>query len=1088
MKQKNGRLAARMCAVLFLIFISGTLLAQKKVTGTVTAAKSNQPVSFASVTVKGTSIATSTDAAGAFTITVPAGKTVLTVTSVGFADLDVTIGSGPVNVVLTETTSTLNEIVVTGYTAQRKKDITGSVAVVNVNNLKQVPSGTTESLLQGQASGVTVINSGSPGEGSNIRIRGITSLGSASPYVVIDGVAGSLHDLDVNDIESIQVLKDAGSTAIYGILGSNGVIVVTTKKGKGKTVLNYDAYIGTQRPLSGNPFHLANTPQYAQALWDMQTYSGIDNSKRIAAFGQGASQTGPMIPTYLQPLTFAGQADPDLTTYNINSDQITKANQTGTNWWGEIFQPALIQSHTLSGSAGGEKSSYFYSINYFDQEGTLINTYLKRYTARMNTVFNVKNNVRIGENAFIFYKDNPRITNQNEGNAISMVYRIPPIIPVYDVEGNYAGTKSFTINNADNPVAMQKRTANNKGNDWQVNGNVFAEVDLFKHLTLRTSFGGTFDNYYYYYFSYTGYENAEGNTNANGFTEGAGYNSQWLWTNTANYSNTFGKHSLKVLIGTEARKVYDRSLSGNRTTYFSTDPSFWTLNDGTPSTQSNSGGAPYQLTSSSVFGKVDYAYNDKYLLAATVRNDGVSVFYPGHQYGTFPSFTAGWRISREDFMKNISWLTDLKLRGGWGKAGSYSNTPTTNAYTLYASTAGQSYYPITGSGTASTAGFFPSQLGNQNTTWETDIQTDAGIDASLFKGKLDFSFDWYQKKISGLLFQNRSVLDAFIPVAQPYINGGNIQNTGFDFSATYHATINHDFHLDITGNISHYKSLVSSLPFGYKYLDQYSSGSSRIGAFTRSQAGQPVGEFFGYQVVGLFQNNADITKSPDQSSLSPGVGAFKYKDANGDGKVTTDDRTWIGNPNPDFTYGLNISANYKSFDFSVFFYGSQGNKVVNYIKYWTDFPEVFEGNVTTTAINNSARIVNSAGQPASVNDPTAQVANPGAKTPVFNTTSTSSGPSTSGAFNSYYIEDGSYLRCKSLIIGYTLPTTTLKRFGIDKFRVYVQCANLFTITKYTGLDPELQGSDLNNNSNFGIDFGNYPANQKNYNIGVNVSF
>jgi TonB-dependent SusC/RagA subfamily outer membrane receptor len=425
-----------------------------------------------------------------------------------------------------------------------------------------------------------------------VLVRGITSIGNSDPYYVIDGVGGgSMHDLSPNDIESIQVLKDAGATAIYGISGSNGVIVITTKKGKGHSVINYDAYIGDQEPLKGDPFHVANTQQWAQAIWDMETYSGDPNSGRSAVFGTGASQTGPIIPTYLNPLTFPGQPAPNPATYDINSNQIVAANMTGTDWFHEIFKSALIQSHTISGSAGGDKSSYFYSLNYLDQQGTLINTYLQRYTARMNTVFNVKKNIRIGENAYVLYKRNPMISNQNEGNAISNTYRIPPIIPVYDIEGNYAGTKALTINNASNPVADQQRQANNLSNDWQVQGNVFAEVDFLKHFTARTSFGGSFENYYYYYFNYTGYENAEGNTTPNSFVEGAGYNSQWLWTNTLNYKNTFGKHSVGVIIGDEAKKVYDRSLSANRSNYYSDNPSYWTLNTGDPSTQSNSGGA-----------------------------------------------------------------------------------------------------------------------------------------------------------------------------------------------------------------------------------------------------------------------------------------------------------------------------------------------------------------------------------------------------------------------------------------------------------------------------------------------------------------
>ncbi|MDE3234568.1 MAG: TonB-dependent receptor [Bacteroidota bacterium] len=1053
--------------VTFLLFSSLSLIAQKTITGKVINKVTGQPIASAAVQIKGSKTGALTNPEGLFSIKVPNQNSVLVFSFVGYEPVEMAAPSGSemITVRLSEMNSALDAVLVTGYTSQRKKDITGSVAVVNVSNMKSIPSGTAEAALQGQASGVTVINSGQPGGGSNLRIRGITSPGNTTPLVIIDGVQGSLHDLNANDIESIQVLKDAGAAAIYGVQGANGVIIVTTKKGKpGKSKITYDAYVGTQQPLSKG-FNLANTMEYATAIRQMEINSGVPAGSRNQQFGQGDV---PTIPDYITP-TAAKAGDPgtDPSAYNINSNQITKANKAGTDWFHEIFKPAIIQSHTVTASGGGDKSSYLFSVGYLDQEGTLINSYLKRYTARLNTTFNVKDHIRIGENAYVVYKQNPQITNQNEGNAISMSYREPPIIPVHDIMGNYAGTKSAYLSNSQNPVANMERTANNRGNDWQVNGNVFAEVDFLKHFTARTSFGGSFDNYYYYYFNYTAYENAEGNTNPNSFTEGGGYNSLWLWTNTVNYSNVFGKHSVKALIGSEAKNVYQRGIAAGRSNYYSTNPNYWILNTGDPGTQSNSGGTPYQLAISSLFGRLDYSYDDKYLFAFTLRRDGASVFADGHQYGTFPSLTAGWRISNENFMKNITWINQLKLRGGWGKLGSLNNINPTNSYTLYASGAGLSYYPITGSSNSSAQGFFNNQLGNTSTTWESDIITNIGIDATIFKDKLDLSIEWYKKAISGLLFQKVSAIGNFNGGAnQPFINLGDVQNTGIDIAATYHATIKRDFKLDLTGTFTSYNNKVMSLPTGYKYIDEYSAGSSRIGAFSRLQPGQAIGAFYGYKVLGLFRDASDVAKSPTQDGAAPG--RFKYADMNGDGKISDADRTFIGNPNPKFSYGLNIAASYKNFDFSMFLYGVAGNDVVNYVKYWTDFPQVFGGNVSKNAVYNSWT-----------------PNNPNATVPILEK---SANFSNTTVFNSYYIEKGSYLRCKSLILGYTIPAANLRKAGIDRLRVYLQVANLFTITKYTGLDPELQGSDLNNNSNFGIDFGNYPANQKNFNIGVNVGF
>jgi TonB-dependent starch-binding outer membrane protein SusC len=1049
---------------LFLALLSFNVHAQKAVSGNITNGKDKQPLVGATVLVRGSNVATQTDVNGSFRLTVPNDRSVLVITAVGFEPMEIsTSGKTTLSVELKETSTSLNEIVVTGYTAQKKKDITGSVAVVNVKSMKSIPSGNVENLLQGQASGVSVISSGSPGEGSNLRIRGITSLGSASPLVIVDGVQGSLHDLNPNDIESVQVLKDAGSAAIYGVQGSNGVIVVTTKKGKGRATVNYDAYVGTERPLK-NGFNVANTKEYGDVLWAQAKNSGA--APKNAQYGQGAS---PVIPYWIIPAGSTNPSDPnaDPSKYNINSNQITKANQSGTDWFHEIFKPAIIQSHTISASGSSDKSSYFFSLNYFNQQGTLINTYLKRYSVRANTVFNIKDNIRVGENAYIFFKDNPKINNQNEGNAISNSYREPAIIPVYDIMGNFAGTKAGGLSNAGNPVAIQKRQAFNKGNDWQVNGNVFAEVDFLKHFTARTSFGGTFDNYYYYNFTYTAYENAEGNTNPNAFTEGSGYNSNRLWTNTIQYNNIFGKHSVKVLGGTESKQVYNRAIQAGRSNYYSISPDYWTLNTGDPSTASNSGGSPTQLTLNSYFGRVDYAFADKYLLSGVIRYDGASVFADGHKWGTFPSITGGWRISQEDFMKNVAWLTDLKIRGGWGKLGSISNINPTNPFNLYGSGAGYSYYAINGQSTGANQGFYASQIGNTQTTWEEDIVTNVGLDATLLKNKLELSVEWYKKAISGLLYRRQSAIGNFNGGAsQPFVNGGNIENTGIDFSATYHGTVKRDLKFDITGTLTSYKSKVVSLPEGYKYVDQNSGGSTRIGAFVRTQPGQAIGAFYGYKVIGYFKNAADVTGSPTQTDAAPG--RFKYADVDGDKKITDADRTFFGNPNPKFTYGLNIAVSYKDFDFSTFLYGSYGNDVINYVKYWTDFPQVFGGNISKDAVYNSWT-------PTNLN-PKVPILE---QAPSFSTTT---------VFNSWYMEKGSYLRCKQMQVGYTIPTSTLKRFGVDRLRIYLQAANLFTITKYTGLDPELPASNLNDNSNFGIDFGNYPANQKNFLIGVNLSF
>ncbi len=1044
---------------LLLVFSSFSVFAQKSVTGKVTNKAGGQPIVGATVLVKGSTTVSLTNNDGVFSINA-GGKDVLVVSVVGFETQEQAVaGKSDFTFSLTETTSQLNEVLVTGYSAQRKKDITGSVSVVNVKDLKAVPAGSPEQMLQGRASGLNVITSGQPGSGSNIRIRGITSFGNVDPLVVVDGVQGSLSNLNVSEIESIQVLKDAGAASIYGVRGANGVIVVTTKKGKsGRANVTYDAYIGTQRPASGNPFNLLNTQGMADLTWLAFKNSG--QAQNHPQYGSGAT---PIIPDYIlngSNAGIVGSISPaDLAKYNISDFnkgiyQIVAANKVGTNWFSEIFKPAGIQSHTVTASGGNDKNTYLFSMNYFNQQGTLMGTYLKRYSVRANTTFNINNNIRVGENLYMFNRDNPQIGNQSEGNAISMAYREQPIIPVFDINGGFAGTAAKGLGNAQNPVANQARTFENKGNSWDIQGNVFGEVDFLKHFTARTTFGGTMSNFYYYNYGYRTYENAE-NNGSNSFSENAGYNRQWTWTNTLKYSNVFAdKHAVTVLAGSEAVESYGRGVGGGSLGFFTDNPTYRTLNGGSSGFTNYS--YAYANSIFSIFGKLDYAYNDKYLLSATVRRDGSSRFGPDKRYGIFPSFALGWRISREDFMKDVKWIDDLKIRGSWGKLGNQANVDPSNAFSQYGSSAGNSFYDINGTSTSSTQGFYATRIGNPKTGWEEDILTNFGFDAQLFKNKVDLTVEYYEKKINGLLFSDQAPATVG-GAALPNVNIGDIQNKGWDASLTYHGTASKDLKFDVGVIFTTYKSNITNIPGDY-----FEAGGSRIGNFVRNSVGNPIGSFYGYDVIGLFQDAADVTKSPVQDGAK--AGRFKYRDANGDNKISDADRVFFGNPNPDFTLGLNLGASYKDWDFSTFLYGSFGNDVINYVRYWTDFYPSFQGAKSLDALNNSWL-------PTRTNT----------KVPIAENDASFS---TNQVPNSYYMENGSYLRCKSMILGYTMPSNQLKKFGIQKLRLYVQAANLFTITKYTGLDPELSGS----NAAFGIDYGNYPNNQKNFNIGVNVTF
>ncbi len=1096
-KTKKGQRKSAWLAILLLLF-SGHVFAQNPVTGKVINKTDNSPVPGATVQVKGTKVLTQTGTDGSFSIQLRKATATLAISAVGFASLEVpvTAGTPAGDISLTTSTTNLNEVVVTGYTAQRKRDITGSVSVVNVADAKATPTGSTESLLQGQASGVTVFTTGQPGGNATVLIRGITSSGNSTPLILVDGVPELMHDINPNDIQSIQVLKDAGAAAIYGVRGANGVIIITTKKGQGAIKLSYDAYYGTQRPLS-HAWDMATPTQTGVAKWAMAFNDGLTPSD--PQYGKGST---PVLPYYIVPAGAPqGAPNTSLADYRLYTNHITLADQGGNNWFYDIFKPAPIQSHNIAVSGGSGKSSYYFAFNYLDQNGTLIDTKLKRYGVRANTNFSlIDDHVHIGENFYAYYKSNPGYLNAlgvNSTNSINASYQIPNIIPVHDIAGNYAGTIAIGTGNSSNPVAIQQRQANNISQDYHVVGNVFADVDFLKHFTAHTSIGGAVDYTYYNAFATTPYENAENNTAANLYQETWALNNSFIWTNTLKYSNEWGKSNLSVLGGEEYIFENGKANQTTRGDYYITDssnltvsPNLWTLTFGAPSTQTNTSnvpqpngygngyGTPYQMAIYSYFGRLDYNWDGKYLLSGTIRRDGSSVFAAGQQYGNFPSITGGWRISQENFMKNIDWIDDLKIRGGWGKSGSISDINPTNPYTLYSQVINQSYYDINGTSGAApgpAAGLYVSQYGNPATTWEKDILTNVGFDATLLHGRLDFTLEWYKKLIDGLLF---------IPVvpgtnggaSDPFTNSGDVQNTGIDASLTYHGIVNQDLKFDITGTFTSYNNKVVSLPAGTLYFNEPTGAQTYT---SRIQPGHPLGEFYGYKVIGIFQSWQDVKSSPAQQDAAPG--RLKYADVNHDQQITSADQTFFGNPNPKFTAGINISISYKNWDLYSFFYTSVGAKILNNVKSSTDFPQTFGNQISKNVALNSARLIGSNGQPTNINDSSAHVANPGTGVPMLEDNANFSN---SAVFNSYIMEGGSFLRCRNLTIGYNVESPGLKRLRFDRLRVYAQALNLFTITKYSGLDPELNPGT---NTSFGIDNGVYPNNQKSYNIGVSVT-
>lgn len=1035
-----------------------------------------------SVKIKGTSIGAMTDLNGNYAINAVSADVALVFTYIGFMTKEVIAGGKTVvNVQLTEEPTSLGEVVVVGYSTQKKKDLTGAVSVVNVSEMLKQPTASVANLLQGQASGVTVLGSGQPGEEPQIKIRGINTFGNNSPLYVVDGVpTESVADINPNDIESVQVLKDAGSASIYGSRAANGVIVISTKKGKGKVQVTYDAYYGTQRPKTGNVWNILDPGEMATLKRQMLINSGETNLNDDL-YGNGPTY---VLPDYILPKG-AKEGDPSVnpSLYNVipffTSDaeykrfyRITRANKEGTNWYEEIFSPAPITSHNVAVSGGSDQGNYLLSANYFNQQGTLMNTYLERYTLRSNTQFNISKKLRVGENLSYSISTNPKIGGLTGDNAIGHAFREQPIIPVYDIMGNFAGSYGGALGDAFNPVAMLTRTKNNKATDNRLFGNVYIEADLPAALTLRSSFGGSNSNGNSRAFVYPQYENAENNT-SNSYSESSYASFDYTWTNTLSFNKQFGLHSLKALVGTEYLRNRYSTMSGSNRGYFSFDPNYTNLTTGSGPKDTNSERIASAMFS--LIGRVDYNFNDKYLFGGTLRRDGSSKFLE-NVYGWFPAVSAGWRISQESFLKDIKWISDLKIRGGWGVMGNQLNVSEGNSFDTYSSDIAPSYYAI-GGGNNVVSGFYKNRTGNPGAKWEKNTNTNIGIDATLFQGKLEISADYYRKNITDLLF-NPEMIGTTGASSTPFLNIGKMKNDGLDLSVTGHTLIGKDFKMSATATITTYNNLIQKVSGDANYYDldaRRFDGNNIV----RNQVGHSVSEFFGYKVAGFWQSQEEIdaanlkvqqqTSDPNsvyQNAVAPG--RFKYEDVNGDGIINADDRTFLGNANPDFSYGLNLAMNYKNFDMSMFFYGVQGNSIWNQVKWWTDFSSSFGGAKSHTALYDSWTPDNR-----------------NAKAPIQEKERTFS---SNAVPNSYFVENGSYLRLKNIQVGYTLPAKTLEKFGVGRLRIYLSAANLFTITKYSGIDPEIgTSSETDNQTAYGVDDGAYPS-QRTFLLGINLKF
>lgn len=1024
-------------SVCLLFFVQVTFAQQMSVTGVITARSDGYPVIGASIVQTGTTNGNVSDLDGKFTLEVPAGST-LTISYIGYKS--VTLKASPVmNIVLEDDSQALDEVVVTGYSTQRKADLTGAVAVVSVEDMKKVAENNPMKALQGKVAGMMVTSDGNPGGKATIRIRGIGTLNNNDPLYIIDGVPtkSGMHELNSNDIESIQVLKDASSASIYGSRAANGVIIITTKQGKtGRLSIDLNAGVTATRYAS--KMKMLNANQYGQVLWQSAINGGADPNANTTGYtfdwGYDAEGNARLNKVLL----------PDF----IDNERTMRTSDT--DWFDQVARTGIMQNYDLSVSNGTDKGRYFFSLGYLKNEGVIENSMFDRLSARINTDYKLFDGlVTIGEN---FTLNN---THEVEapGGVLDAALQALPIIPVHTSDGGWGGPTG-SMNDRQNPVRLVDAVKDNRYSYWRTFGNAFVAVNPLKGLEFRTNFGLDYGNYFRRDLNRK-YKSGKLENNINSVRMNQGHWLKWNWNATASYKLEIKEHKADVLVGVELFKENNTDFSAYREGFEVETPEFMWPDMGTGKSVSTGTATGYALLS--YFGKVNYSYNDRYLVSGTIRYDGSSRFGKNNRFGTFPAFSVGWRLSEEAFIKeNTSLFSDLKLRLGWGQTGNQeiSNTAIYNIYVpdygmgdpTWGAVNGTSY-DITGQGKQELpSGFKLTQRANDDLKWETTTQTNVGLDFGLWDQSLYGSAEYYMKKTKDIL-----VLPPYLAAigegGNRWVNGASMQNWGLEFNLGYRNTTHFGLTYDISANISSYRNKVTYLPEDVQ--NSYGGDGNKDNIL-----GRPLNSLYGYVAEGIFKTQDDVDNHAEQDGK--GLGRVRFKDLDGDGKITDKDRTWIAIQHPDFMYGLNINLEYANFDLTMFWQGVYNIDVENIQKYHTDFWSVRE-----TGSNKGTRLLDAW-------SPT----NPNSDIPAISGTDAN----WENRLSTYFIENGSYLKLRNLQIGYTLPKRLSAKVLMERFRIYVSAQNLVTIKSksFTGIDPE--------NPGFG-----YPI-PMTFTVGANISF
>lgn len=1007
------------------------------VSGKVTSEDGSLP--GASVFEKGTSNGTVTDVDGNYKIEVEEDAT-LVFSFVGFENKEVQVeGRQTIDVFLKIDVQTLADIVVIGYGSQQKKDLTSAISVIESNKIQDLPIINPAQAMQGLATGVSVTSSsGAPGDNPLVRIRGVGTVNSTDPLYVVDGVpTTNLNSVNPQDIESIQVLKDAASAAIYGSRGANGVIIVNTKDGSGAkgTNIYFSGFYGVQE--LGKDIQALNSQQYSDLVTEIAQ----------------VSSTG-----------FQSQQPPQAA-----RDYLDGTNQIETPWVDELFAtgPASIQNYNFGVANSGESGSYNISAGYFSQEGVIIHTGFDKVNFRINSQLE-KGRVRIGESLGLTYSER-MIANRPAGQSLLRTsFLSTPTMPILDPDalGGYKGPTSYDAHNLVNPIGIQNLIAV-QNQSYDLLGNAFLEFDILKSLTYKFNYG-----------LILGFDNNTRTAQAFRMSDVTGtglrtisdnYNRgvRHVLENTITYKERFGKHNITALIGyTQERQTF-RSVGVETADFLSEN--FVTV--GTGSQVLGANGQLNEDGLSSILGRLLYAFDDKYLLTANFRRDGSSRFSQANRYAVFPSFSVGWRFSDESFMEGLTWLNEGKLRGSYGLVGN-QNISRYNYETNLNLNSNYVFYDASGNEVLS-QGVVQKTLPNPNAKWESTEMYDIGIEATLFNNKIELVADYFVKNTKDMLLQV-AIPPSSGSNSAPFANVGEVVNKGYELTLSYFDNWD-KFELNITGNVTGIQNELTRTDLNANA--PIVGGDIGVGNVTLSQPGQPIGTFYGFVTDGIYLNQQEIDEmnsvNPETGNpiiFAPNVkpGDIRFKDLDGDGRLTDKDRDFIGNPFPDLVTSLDLNLTYGSFDIRLFFYGVFGNEIFNETKFYTESLNSY--------VNQTASVLDRwTPENTNTNIPRA--------TPL--------GYTHNLRVSDRFVEDGSYIRLQTVTFGYSLPSKLLEKISVQKLRVYFQAQNLFTFTDYSFYDPEVgqgeTGADDRYNLYAGIDRGNYPL-VKSYNLGFKIDF